>query len=175
MLEVGCGSGTACLVMGRAFPNSTFLGIDIDQTSIDRARAKQNTPGMPVAPLEDVPAAGEGDAADDRPSEPFSSGDGAVWITEFRDVRNVTFECRPTATLTQGQYDFVITVDVIHDCAKPVDVLNDIRAALAPNGIYLMMEPNCEAGRAKNIGPMYVLAALKALRGAWIRLTKKVR
>jgi len=65
VLEIGCGSGTACLIMGRAFPKSTFLGIDIDQTSIDRARAKQNTAGTHVALLA-RPCADEGDASDDR-------------------------------------------------------------------------------------------------------------
>jgi SAM-dependent methyltransferase len=36
--DVGCGSGTAAITIGTAFPNSTVTGFDPDASSIDRAR-----------------------------------------------------------------------------------------------------------------------------------------
>ena len=38
--DIACGSGHALVVLARAFPNSTFVGIDIDASGIDRARAE---------------------------------------------------------------------------------------------------------------------------------------
>ena len=37
--DIGCGHGHSTRIMAEAFPNSTFLGIDIDAPSIDAARA----------------------------------------------------------------------------------------------------------------------------------------
>ena len=43
---------------------------------------------------------------------------------------------------TQGEgYDFVSSFDVVHDLPDPGGVLRRIRAALAPGGTYLMVEP----------------------------------
>lgn len=39
VLEVGCGQGHASLVLARAFPASTFVGLDLDVDAIDAARA----------------------------------------------------------------------------------------------------------------------------------------
>jgi len=38
-LDIGCGVGHATLALATAFPNSRFVGVDLDQTSIDQARA----------------------------------------------------------------------------------------------------------------------------------------
>jgi len=40
-----------------------------------------------------------------------------------------------------GGYDFVTSFDCIHDMGDPAAVLRRIRAALAPEGTYLMVEP----------------------------------
>src|SRR5690606_31299256 len=37
--DVACGSGNSLLVLGEAFPASTFVGIDIDPAGIERGRA----------------------------------------------------------------------------------------------------------------------------------------
>ena len=37
MLDVGCGLGTATIVMAEAFPNSTFVGVDYHGESVRRA------------------------------------------------------------------------------------------------------------------------------------------
>lgn len=58
--DVGCGSGTAALVMARAYPNSTVIGYDIDQRAIERASAKAKEAALvnlsfERRPIEDLP------------------------------------------------------------------------------------------------------------------------
>lgn len=44
--DVGCGSGTAVLTLGRSYPAATIVGYDLDATSIARARAGAETQGL---------------------------------------------------------------------------------------------------------------------------------
>jgi 2-polyprenyl-3-methyl-5-hydroxy-6-metoxy-1,4-benzoquinol methylase len=44
--EVGCGAGQCLVPVAAAFPKSRFLGFDVDQTSIERARRKANSAGL---------------------------------------------------------------------------------------------------------------------------------
>lgn len=44
VVDVGCGSGAAVHAMAAAYPNSTIVGIDISETSIERARASCDLP-----------------------------------------------------------------------------------------------------------------------------------
>ena len=53
----------------------------------------------------------------------------------------VSFETRAIEELPAGKhFDVVTTFDVVHDLADPVSVLRGIRRALAPGGVYLMVE-----------------------------------
>lgn len=36
--DLGCGEGVAAILMAEAFPDSRFVGLDIDETAIDKAR-----------------------------------------------------------------------------------------------------------------------------------------
>jgi 2-polyprenyl-3-methyl-5-hydroxy-6-metoxy-1,4-benzoquinol methylase len=57
-------------------------------------------------------------------------------------VRNVSFEqCSAEAIPRDSGFDLITTFDVIHDLAKPREVLAHLRGALAPGGTYLMVEP----------------------------------
>ena len=47
VLDVGCGTGNAIAVAARAFPASTFTGIDIDERVVDQAR--ETARGLPNA------------------------------------------------------------------------------------------------------------------------------
>jgi len=38
--DLGCGQGMAIMLMARAFPNSTFVGLDLSETALDTARAE---------------------------------------------------------------------------------------------------------------------------------------
>lgn len=44
--DVGCGAGSAVLLMAEAFPASSFVGYDISQYALARARAKLDASGL---------------------------------------------------------------------------------------------------------------------------------
>ena len=44
--DMGCGTGYSTLTLARAFPNSTFIGFDLHQPSIDQARANAAEAGL---------------------------------------------------------------------------------------------------------------------------------
>src|SRR5713101_5517730 len=66
----------------------------------------------------------------------------------------VTFDVVDCTKLPTGQFDFIATFDVIHDSVDPVGLLKAIRAALKPDGTYLMVEVNVSNDVADNISPM---------------------
>ena len=56
-------------------------------------------------------------------------------------LQNARFEAKDIAHLDlRGTFDFVTALDTIHDQAKPMQVLRQIRAALRPGGDFLMMD-----------------------------------
>jgi SAM-dependent methyltransferase len=55
--DVGCGTGHAVNVMARAFPRSTFVGYDIGEDAIERARAEARAMGLENARFEVLDAA----------------------------------------------------------------------------------------------------------------------
>src|SRR5215472_4145850 len=44
--EVGCGAGQCLIPVAAAFPNSRFVGYDVDRTSVERARNKAASAGL---------------------------------------------------------------------------------------------------------------------------------
>jgi SAM-dependent methyltransferase len=63
VVDVGCGTGHAMIVLAGAFPSSQFFGYDIAGDAIDKARAEAMTRGLPNAHFEvrdagDLAAAG---------------------------------------------------------------------------------------------------------------------
>ena len=51
--DVGCGAGSAVLLMASTFPESTFTGYDISQFALDRARTKLDSSGLRNASFHD--------------------------------------------------------------------------------------------------------------------------
>ncbi len=51
--DVGCGAGSAVLLMAATFPESTFTGYDISQFALDRARTKLDSSGLQNASFHD--------------------------------------------------------------------------------------------------------------------------
>ncbi|MFM2076760.1 MAG: hypothetical protein RJA49_650 [Actinomycetota bacterium] len=51
--DVGCGAGSAVLLMASTFPESTFNGYDISQFALDRARTKLDASGLTNAAFHD--------------------------------------------------------------------------------------------------------------------------
>lgn len=73
-------------------------------------------------------------------------------------LENVRFEVLGGEELpVDPPFDLVTAFDVIHDLAHPDAVLARIRAALAPDGTLLMMEPAVEPRLEDNIEPRVAL------------------
>lgn len=51
-------------------------------------------------------------------------------------------------------YDFILTLDVVHDSVDPQGLIRDIRRALRPDGTYLMMEINASGSLEDNLHSM---------------------
>ena len=48
--DIGCGAGYAMNVLGRAFPNSRFTGLDFSDEAITAARAQAHEWDLPTSP-----------------------------------------------------------------------------------------------------------------------------
>lgn len=64
---------------------------------------------------------------------------------------NVSFHVGEAASLT-GSFDLITAFDVVHDMARPLETLGQIRSALADDGVMLMMEPNVSSDLEDDIG-----------------------
>ena len=65
---------------------------------------------------------------------------------------NVRFAARDVAALNEsGRYDLITAFDVIHDQAKPHDVLREVARALTPNGTFLMVDIRASSELHDNI------------------------
>ena len=61
-----------------------------------------------------------------------------------RGLSDVRFEVRDLAGLDHAAaFDLVTAFDVIHDQAKPAEVLANVRRALRPGGLFLMQDISC--------------------------------
>ena len=65
-----------------------------------------------------------------------------------------TFEVANGTGLPDRGFDFISTFDVVHDSVDPVGLMKSIRAALKPDGAYLMVEMNVSARPEENINPI---------------------
>jgi SAM-dependent methyltransferase len=72
-------------------------------------------------------------AADGRPNLDYRVGDAALLAED-------------------GVYDVVLAVDVIHDLARPAEALRGIRRALAPGGVFVMIDISFSADLAEVAG-----------------------
>ncbi len=84
--DVGCGSGTSSIAMAKTYPHSSVLGIDVDPTSIARARRNAETEALPNLKFEEMDAGS-------LPQEP-----GFDLITTFDVIHDLA---RPRAVLGQ--------------------------------------------------------------------------
>lgn len=66
----------------------------------------------------------------------------------------VSFRLRDVAAGLDERYDVITTFDVVHDAVDPLGLLRAIRAALADDGAYLMLEINCADRLEDNAGPV---------------------
>jgi len=66
----------------------------------------------------------------------------------------IKFDLVDCTRLPAAQFDFISTFDVVHDSVDPEALLKSIRAALKPDGTYLMVEVNVSSNLEDNINPM---------------------
>ena len=66
----------------------------------------------------------------------------------------VRFEQCDAANGLPESYDVITTFDVVHDAARPRDLLHAIRQALRPDGIYVCLDINASHRLEENLGPL---------------------
>jgi len=101
VVDIGCGAGSAVLLMAKAFPHSAFHGYDISQYALARAAQKLEDSGLHNA--------------------------------EFDDPRQSPMP-------VDASVDFVTTFDCIHDMTHPTEMMSTIRRAIAPDGVWLLVD-----------------------------------
>ena len=101
VVDVGCGAGSAALLMAAAFPKSSFTGYDISQYALARAAEKLRDSGLPNV--------------------------------SFQDPRDAPMP-------TDHSVDLVTTFDCIHDMTQPQQMMSAIRAAIKPDGVWLLVD-----------------------------------
>lgn len=99
--DIGCGTGHALNLMARAYPASTFVGYDIAEDAIARAREEA----------------------------------AAMRLT------NASFAVLDVAWLPAvPPFDLITAFDAIHDQRDPATVLRRVREALAPGGVFFVVD-----------------------------------
>jgi 2-polyprenyl-3-methyl-5-hydroxy-6-metoxy-1,4-benzoquinol methylase len=66
----------------------------------------------------------------------------------------VTFAAAPAEALAGGGYDLVTCFDCLHDMGDPVAVARHVRAALAPGGAWMIVEPRAGDRVEDNLNPV---------------------
>ena len=90
----------------------------------------------------------------------------------------VTFEVATAQTFSGSDYDLVTTFDALHDMGDPVGAARRVHEALAPDGTWLLVEPNASRRRRGELQPgrpallrgLHVpLRAQRAVPARWLR------
>ncbi len=84
----------------------------------------------------------------------------AIEESTVMELSNAHFEVLDVTRLTgESQFDLITAFDAIHDQVDPVTVLRRVNDALAPDGIFLMIDFKFSSNVAENIGnpfaPLY--------------------
>ncbi|WP_213955345.1 class I SAM-dependent methyltransferase [Variovorax sp. dw_954] len=113
--DVGCGFGASTIVLAQAYPQSTFVGYDYHEPSVNAARER-------------AAAAGVGD--------------------------RVRFEVAGAKTYPGKDFDLVAFFDCLHDMGDPVGAARHVRETLAPDGIWMIVEPFANDRLEDNLNPV---------------------
>lgn len=84
----------------------------------------------------------------------------AIQSAEQRGLSNVMFKVQDVSQMkAANSFDLITAFDVIHDQAKPAQVLSEVNAALRTGGTFLMQDiaasSNVEMNIANPLGPMF--------------------
>lgn len=111
--DLGCGTGHAINVMAKEYPRSDFVGYDIADDAVARARAEADAMGL----------------------------------------SNTRFEVQDVTRLpAESRFDLITSFDAVHDQRDPAAVLRGAATALAPDGVYLAIEPRASSNLEDNVG-----------------------
>ena len=66
----------------------------------------------------------------------------------------MTFATESADALAPGAYDLVTTFDCLHDMGDPVGAARQVRAALAPDGAWMIVEPIAGDSVQDNLNPV---------------------
>jgi len=66
----------------------------------------------------------------------------------------VRFEERDVSKGLPAQFDVITTFDVVHDAVDPLGLLQSIRKALRPGGVYVCLDINCSDKLEQNRNPL---------------------
>jgi SAM-dependent methyltransferase len=118
--DIGCGTGHAINLMAREYPRSTFVGYDLAEDAITKARAEAREMAL----------------------------------------TNARFEvCDVTRLPAGATFDLITAFDAVHDQVDPAGVLRAVSDALAPDGLFLMVEFKFSSRLEENVGnrfaPLY--------------------
>jgi 2-polyprenyl-3-methyl-5-hydroxy-6-metoxy-1,4-benzoquinol methylase len=113
--DIGCGHGVSTILMAQAYPESTFVGSDYHEGSIEAAQR-----------------AAERAHVSDR----------------------VTFEIAGAKEFGGGPFDLVCVFDALHDMGDPVGAAQHVRAQLADDGTWLVVEPMAFDSVEENLNPV---------------------
>lgn len=69
-------------------------------------------------------------------------------------AERVSFEQLDASQGIPRQYDVITTFDVVHDAVDPLRLLQAIRRALQPDGVYVCLDINCSDKLEENAGPL---------------------
>jgi SAM-dependent methyltransferase len=68
-------------------------------------------------------------------------------------LSNARFEVRDVTQLpSDARFDLITSFDAVHDQRDPAAVLRSAAAALAPDGVYLVVEPRASSKLEENVG-----------------------
>lgn len=113
--DVGCGLGASTILMAQSFPNSTFVGFDYHDKSIEMARKR----------------AAEAGVAD-----------------------RVEFAVAKAKDYAGENYNFVTFFDCLHDMGDPVGAAAHVKASLALDGTWMIVEPFAGDRVEENLNPV---------------------
>ena len=139
--DVGCGLGTAVLLLAAAFPRSHFVGLDIAADAVEKARTRAKDRGIGNATFAVVDASQLG------------SPDAAAAVRAAVPPGRLP----PGRGRGGGVFDVVTAFDSVHDAANPQHVIDGVAAALKPGGTFAMVEvtaaSSVQANKAHGMAP----------------------
>ncbi len=113
--DVGCGHGSSTILMAQAYPQSTFIGFDYHEGSIQIARKRAAEAGL---------------------------------------AERVKFETSRAKEFSGKAYDLVTFFDCLHDMGDPVGASRHVRQTLAPDGVWMIVEPFAGDRLEDNMNPI---------------------